>query len=237
MAKKQERAEREKRIEPAMGMVQIANLRGGGQTVHGSSLIHHETIEITISQGSIEREHHEDRYRTEERLIKIEFSPLQFAHFITSQGWGPGVPCTIKWRDGKPVPPPKHVNKHAQFHREFREQTQAAAAAVDTLIGTLKDALTKPSVSKATLREVLAAAESAKRDLGVNAEFTAVQFQRTLDNMTAAAKADVEAFVAGVVREAGLRQLGLTVSPPTIPEDQPMLEVEAHVSDGESDGA
>lgn len=83
-----------KKEHPSYGILRLSrsNISGEGVALFGSSILHNNTIRLSISKGWEERQGNEDRYYPMESLkneyIEVEMSYNQFADMITSLNSG-----------------------------------------------------------------------------------------------------------------------------------------------------
>jgi hypothetical protein len=97
---------------PSYGMIAFNRSMGGRPTrLFGSPLEeHYGTVRVVIGTGTRIHESNMDRYHGSLRgeHIEVEMSAAQFAEVLTSMNQGSGIPCTIRYINGKPIedPPP-----------------------------------------------------------------------------------------------------------------------------------
>lgn len=93
----------------------------GKQALFGSSIKHHDIINLRISPAFMDRDLNYDRYYAENLpYIEIAMSQSQFAQAITSLNMGAGVPVTLTRLNGEYIEPCPFVDKREQFSNEFR---------------------------------------------------------------------------------------------------------------------
>ena len=79
---------------PCFGKIKISKQQGQSE-FFGSNVTHHGGVLIEICRASYERSLSHDWVYSDETLIEVRMSPLQFAEMITSAMNTDGVPCTI----------------------------------------------------------------------------------------------------------------------------------------------
>lgn len=199
------------REHPSYGLVNISRIMGStGQTrLFGSPLAHHYgMIRLSISSARWIHGLHHDRYHGSLRgeHIEIEMSAAQFADMITSLNMGAGTPCTIRRLAGVQIPnPPDHATEAEHIRDNFEGSLDTYKAKAHTYRKKIEE-LTQKLSTKAK-DEIRIALDVIEDQLGSNAPFVVKQFQEATTRITSAAKAEVDAFVTGVVRAAGLEAI------------------------------
>lgn len=211
------------REHPSYGILHISRTSGGTSAIRlfGSPLAtHYGTIRLTISKGKWSHGLHYDRYfGMNKEFIEIEMSAAQFADAITSLNIGSGTPCTIRYVDGKRVEnPPEHATEAEHIRENFegsldkyKEKARTYRKKIEELTGKL---------SAKAKEEIRVALDVMEQQLGSNVPFVVKQFQEATTRITTAAKAEVEAFVTGVVRAAGLQSIAEGRLPSLLPSGE-----------------
>lgn len=190
---------------PSYGVVGISRCQVGGRgaTLFNSPFRHHHVIALTISSAYTRRDLNETRVFSEKEMVRVSMSEVQFAQMVTTLNCGDGTPCTIERFDGQSIPAPPIENFREIHAKEARESLEGLSKAALEL-----DALTKKSswnaAEKARMRDLSGTIE---RTLRSNLGFAQEQFERKMTEVVAAAKAEVEAHVSAVLRNAGLEHL------------------------------
>lgn len=201
---------------PSWGMVQFS--RGeftGKKRLFGSSLERHgSTISLRIFRGS--RKHHlsEDWYLAKSLtpLIEVELSAAQFAGLLTTMNVGDGVPCTIRYVEGKKMPDPPDDSREAERVREsFQQHLNGITEQLGKLLDKADVALMQPlkAGGRKDLREQL---HRIRQEIESNLPFVLHQFERATEKITTAAKSEVDAFVTEAATRLGLAKLRELVS-------------------------
>lgn len=217
------------REHPSYGILHINRTSGGTGAIRlfGSPLAtHYGTIRLSISRGRWLHGNHHDRYfGMNKEHIEIEMSAAQFADAITSLNIGSGTPCTIRYVQGERVPDPPDYPTEAEHIRDnFENSLETYAAKAATYAEKIKQLTAKMSAK--TRREIEIALDVITHQLTSNVPFVVKQFQEATTRVTTAAKAEVEAFVTGAVRAAGLQAIADGRLPALLPsgEDEPDAE-------------
>jgi hypothetical protein len=208
------------REHPSYGILHIGRTSGGGNSIRlfGSPLAtHYGTIRLSISKGKWIHGHNHDRYfGMSKDFIEIEMSAAQFADAITSLNMGSGTPCTIRYVQGERIPaPPDHATEAEHIRDNFESTLDKYKEKARTYRKKIEELTSKLS-SKAK-DEIRIALDVIEDQLGSNVPFVVKQFQEATTRITTAAKAEVDAFVTGVVRAAGLQSIAEGRLPSLLP--------------------
>ena len=208
------------REHPSYGILHLARMSGGTSAIRlfGSPLAtHYGTIRLTISKGKWIHGLNQDRYfGMNKDFIEVEMSAAQFADAITSLNMGSGTPCTIRRVQGECVAaPPDHATE-AEHIRDNFESTLDKYKAKSHAYRKRIEELTSKLSTKAK-EEIRIALDVMEQQLASNVPFVVEQFQEATTRVTAAAKAEVDAFVTGVVRAAGLQSIAEGRLPSLLP--------------------
>jgi hypothetical protein len=209
------------REHPSYGLVHISRVSGGGGVARlfGSPLAnHYGTIRISIGSAKWIHGLHYDRYFGSLRgeHVEIEMSAAQFADMITSLNIGGGTPCTIRNLAGVQIPPPPDYATEAEHIRDnFEGSLDKYREKARTYRKKIEELTTK--LSQKARDEIRIALDVIEDQLGSNVPFVVKQFQEATTKITSAAKAEVDAFVTGVVRAAGLEAIANGRLPSLLP--------------------
>ena len=202
------------------GILHISRTSGGSGAIRlfGSPLAtHYGTIRLTISKGKwIHGLHHDRYYGMSKDFIEVEMSAAQFADAITSLNMGSGTPCTIRYVGGARVPDPPDHPTEAEHIRDNFENSVGKYTAKAHEYRKVIDKLTSKLPAKAK-EQIRVALDVIEDQLASNVPFVVKQFQEATTRITTAAKAEVDAFVTGVVRAAGLQSIAEGRLPPLLP--------------------
>jgi hypothetical protein len=199
------------REHPSYGLVSISRITGGSgaRRLFGSPLAnHYGTIRLSIGTAKWIHGLHHDRYYGSLRgeHIEVEMSAAQFADMITSLNMGSGTPCTIRHLTGVQIPPPPDYATEAEHIRDnFEGSLDKYKAKARTYRKKIEELTSK--LSTKAKEEIRIALDVIEDQLSSNVPFVVKQFQEATTRITSAAKAEVDAFVTGVVRAAGLEAI------------------------------
>lgn len=207
------------REHPSYGILHISRTSGGTSAIRlfGSPLAtHYGTIRLTISKGKWTHGLNYDRYFGNKEFIEVEMSAAQFADAITSLNTGGGTPCTIRYAAGERIEqPPNHATEAEHIRDNFDNVLDKYRTKAHTYRKRIEELASK--LSAKAKDEIRIALDVMEDQLGSNIPFIVKQFQEATTRVTTAAKAEVDAFVTGVVRAAGLQSIAEGRLPSLLP--------------------
>ena len=190
-------------------MLAFHRISGGDPNLFGSSVEHNEKLRLTLKEGSVSRELNNDWYYGDKTLFEVEMSYTQFAELISSMNVGDGVPVTIRYtKETGYVPGVQIVNKRKQFLNEFKESNSASAALAEELIEKLRGIFAEKRPIKARERDqILAILTRLSNAVNSQNEFILSQYNEAMENITAEAKGEIEAFVQNKINSLAMATL------------------------------
>lgn len=193
------------------GMLRITRGSGGPRRLFGSALAKHgTTITIALSRGERKHSLGQDWFSARETLFEVEMSPAQFAEFITTIGFGSGVPCTIRrTQDTVNVEnPPESPTVHEEVLEYFDENLERYKRLSKEILEDTEELLTPGrKVSKEDLKKLKNKAYHANMIMDSTLQFVGKQFTRATNKIVNVAKAEVESFMSFAVEKAGMKAL------------------------------
>jgi hypothetical protein len=188
---------------PSYGVVSFSRFTTRDMTLFDSPFRHHHGIMLTICRASKERDLYNDRVRSEDELIEIAMSELQFANLITSANMGSGAPCTIVRFNGESMEAPPQDNIRKTFKDDVTTVFSELAVVADQL-----DALVNKKDAKADDRKQMRALSGQlTMAFKQNLSWMQQQFEEQIEKAVSAAKAEIQAHAEHVVLKAGLQAL------------------------------
>lgn len=181
---------------PSYGMLSFSKVHGSNIPLFGSSILHNDTIRLTLREGEVDRYLGRDWYHGKRRLFEVEMSYSQFAELISSMNQGDGIPVTLKEVMGERKESCPFENKRMEFVNEFTEKVKEVQVVCDNLINDTKKLFdTKKPLNKTEKEQILGALEKIKREVNANIPFIADSFNEQMDKTVMEAKGEVEAFM------------------------------------------
>lgn len=201
---------------PSFGMVSLSRwTSGGGRSFFGSAVEPHAGVSLTIRRGEKKRSLSNDWYHGTDEIIEINMTEAQFAQLITSFNIGSGVPCTIssvnrRGLDGIPdgtVPECPEISEHKRVEAKFKVRMMEMARQIEALVNKAEEFQGKPNINKADRKAYADIASHIKSIIASGVPFIQGQFNEALDMSVSHAKADVDAFMTNLLRQAGMEAL------------------------------
>ena len=185
---------------PSFGTISFTRTQGGNSVLFGSSIKHNNVILLRISHAEKHRTDAQDYVFSRGIIVEAYMSPTQFADAITGHGSGGEAPITLQFteKDGK-IDQPSFENKRQQFEEEFFKRGKDICKRLQDTIETAKD--------KKLPQWLVKDLEVTKGWLKNNIPYLAEQFAEQMDKTVTEAKAEVEAYVTGVIQQTGLEAL------------------------------
>lgn len=194
----------------SFGVLKFSRIHRGGNTqLFGSSIKHSDTIIMTVSTASVERELNQDWVTDEDKILECEMSYSQFAEAITSMNIGVGTPVTLRSTQLIPhIESCDFVGKRTQFEEEFKRNMRKQNETVDTLINSVSNIFdAKKPLNKSDRENILNLLNKLQMAVGCNQEFIFTQFNRQMDKTVNEAKGEIEAFMQNKINAIGLDNL------------------------------
>ncbi len=184
----------------SFGTISFTRTQGGSQALFGSSIKHNNTILLRISHAEKHRSNANDYIFSRGVIVEAYMSPTQFADAITGHGSGGEAPITLQFteKDGR-IDQPSFENKRLEFEKEFFQTANAIVKQINETIEKAKD--------KKAPQWLVHDMEETKSWLKSNIPYLAEQFAEQMDKTVTEAKAEVEAYITGVIQQTGLEAL------------------------------
>jgi hypothetical protein len=213
------------------GMVQFSRLTGHSGRLFGSSLPDQGSF-IQLRVVRADRRHHlgRDWYHGEQHpLMELDLSNVQFAELLTTMNNGSGVPCTLRYTDGRQMEKPPEERLEAQQVRDdFKEKLAQVARNMQESMTKIDEVLSKKSIGQGDRDMIHDLLGLIKQDVASNIPFWLKSFHEATGKIVASAKTEIDAFLTNAVMSAGYKALGEGSALP--------ITVPALLTEGESDG-
>ena len=194
---------------PSFGLIS-ASRRSSSSNVKlfGSSIQHSQTITITISRARHDRTNGADYIHSENEIIEVEMSQVQFAEFITTMNQGSGIPCTLKHINRERIEEPPYISKADIFQDEFAAGMHNLSIKMQGLVkNTLEILKTKTNLTKGDKEIIIEDIEKLGQELSSNIPHMNNQFTKQMDKTIVEAKGEIEAFLENKIRSTGIAAL------------------------------
>ena len=197
---------------PSYATLGISRFTGKGDFFM-SPISHNGGISLRIETAYKTRHLNGDNVFTDKLLVEVHMSEEQFARAITNLNRGGGTPVTLSWLTGvgeiKAEPRAHHRKVDDDELVTGGEETLDKQKAVSTAVRAL---MSKSSVSKKDLQELLRTAETAEVALTSNLPFLITRFKEKMDAVETAAKAEIASAIDNGLRSVGLESIANRLS-------------------------
>jgi hypothetical protein len=195
--------------EDYMGMISWSRINCGSARPHfGTEVKTSHPIRLKICTANESRELSHNWYFAGKRIVEIEMSPVQWAEFLTS-GNTTGVPCTLKYLDGKGfMSEPKETTIKEDYNKEVEESFNKFGDSFDKVAKTLKEQIdTNKPMGKKALEELLREVGILKELATGNIKFVKESFKEDMDKIVTQAKAEFNAYFENRIHEIGIEEM------------------------------
>ncbi|MFA5366685.1 MAG: hypothetical protein WC333_02275 [Dehalococcoidia bacterium] len=194
---------------PSFGVVHISRVScGGNMNLFGSSILHSNFLELTISRAEeVRSEVCGDRYYEKDEIVRVSMSASQFAEMITTMNHGSGVPVTIDRVMGEKMPACPGVSKRMQHSQEFKKRMREFAQRLKNDQASLQELLKKDKLSKEDKRVMKHTFEYLTTEIENNIPFFEEQFEEQMDKTVTEGKAEIENFITHAIQTTGIKAL------------------------------
>jgi hypothetical protein len=193
---------------PAYGMAHFHRVSGPANDLFGSSIDVDHTIRLTVSQGSVARDLSTNWYSKEGLpIVEVEFSANQFAELLTTMNAGAGVPCTIRYLNGKSVVKPPKGERQDEIKDKFKKEAQKYATRATELAAEARKILAEKNLKAADRNKLTHLLEAIANQMSHNLPFVLDCFNEEMDKTVAEAKAEVDAMFTHKIVELGTEAL------------------------------
>lgn len=200
----------EKHTHPAYGVMHMTVPRNNyGMTLFGSDIKHSDTVRITISTATLNRNLNRDFIHEDKQLVSFEMSHAQFAQFITSQGNGSGTPITLERAPTEykleMIPSIKQIEtKNQTFQKEIRETAgKEIREQFEREINRLEAMIESGKLSKKELSDIHKSMKIRMENFSGNMEYVVKSAEEALAKATTDAKIEVESWIEQRFRSIG----------------------------------
>ncbi len=207
------------------GMVGFSRITGNPGRLFGSALgSQHTFIKLRITKATRRHALGRDWYHGEAHpVLELDLSAAQFAELLTSMNVGSGIPCTLRYADGKVLaPPPNEKLEAEQVRHDFKGKTEQVAKRMDDTVKKITEILAKKNIGQKDREEIQSLLGLVVQEVRSNLPFWLRSFNEATEKMTVAAKAEVDSFMTHAVLLAGIKALsegdGVTIPSPALPE-------------------
>jgi hypothetical protein len=194
---------------PSNGLIQISRCNGIVRDLFGSDLDKHENyIEIKIYEAEEYFHLNQKWFHQRKPITTIAMSEAQFATLITTLNNGGGVPCTLRYANGKIIESDKNRITESNLIQDILpEEFKLIKDSLEESKQTVKDILEKKTLTKEDKREILEQFSKISMNVLSNLPFIMDQFSRSIEKIKATAKADIDAWITNTLNKMGLTKV------------------------------
>jgi hypothetical protein len=195
---------------PSYGQATFSRWQGNVGRLYGSPLKHHQTgVFLTITRSERHHDLGHDWHFGREELIRVNFSPAQFADLLTSMNVGGGICCTVEHLKGEKMPPVPEDEEveHERVANGFKAKVKDVRDALRehlSQLDALLDAAKVPQKHRGGIREAVSNAFRAVDDSG---PFLVEQFGEATEKIMTSARQEMAAVVTTTVARLGLQKM------------------------------
>jgi hypothetical protein len=202
------------------GMLQFSRISGHSGRLFGSSLPDQGSfMRMRLVRGK--RRHGLGRdwfYGESKVMVEVDLSANQFAELLTSMNHGSGVPCTIRFAEGRQMEKcPDEKLEAQQVRDDFKDKLKQVAKNMEESKKRIDAILAKKTTSKADREEVEKLLGLIIQDVESNIPFWLKSFHEATGKIIVNAKAEIDAFMTTAVLNAGYKALAAQNAPITVP--------------------
>lgn len=208
--------ERGNQRHPAFGLIgairgQVTRMNGqGGAVLFDSDIAHTNIIRVRVKAASRKRDLHHDWIHGEEEFVEVEMSEAQWASFVSTMNVGEGVPCTVKYLNGKEIP---ELPVDSRLASTMEETRAAAHHAFDEIQEALRD-FDAPGQTPAQRKRRLEMLRAKINNAVPNVNYAGMVLVEQTENVVTKARADIEAYVVAKATQLGISPAELGSDPP-----------------------
>lgn len=158
----------------------------------GSSIMHHNFIELTLHGASMTRRLKNDWVYAETDIAKVRMSETQFAEMITHMNYGDGTPVTLVHFNGKMMEETPFHSKVEQFTDEFKEDMRKLVEGQESITEEIFD-LVGGRLPKKVRNELENKLNKLNTEIKNNVPYVQKQFSEQMDKTVHEAKGEIEA--------------------------------------------
>lgn len=187
---------------PTFGMVGLSRVQARGVTLVGSTLPHDNFISLTIHTAKLSDDL-EQHFYSDQQLIQVWLSPIQFSEMLTNMNHGDGVPCTIARFNGQSMGDAPPMNsKQALIQEDFKDTCKEFATKVKAAM-TAAAEIKQVGVRNQVLHEL----EMLAQEIRSNLPFLERRFTEATQHTINDAKGAIEAAMTHAIAIAGRKAL------------------------------
>lgn len=200
---------------PAYGNVRLTHHQGGELKMFGSDLRHNNRVHLEFSYAEEERHLNKSWITQKGRILEVEMTEAQWAHFVSSVGSGAGTPVTLKTlRDGDLVQLPEikgQKTEKQKASKEFKDKLDKTIEKGEDALNKLRELHIKGKASKKELAEVLSLMQQSLGRFASDTEFSVEMFEEAMEGLVEKAKIQIESHIMLTAQRIGAEHMGINL--------------------------
>lgn len=206
----------EKKYEhPSFGMLGLSRIHGKSGYLFGSEIQSDNFIELTLSEGEMNRELSNDWFFARKTLFKVKMSPNQFSELITALNIGSGVPVTIEEVMGEKIEQCNDMeSKKTYTHNQFKQRMAEFMSEINSKYKEAEQIINKKNLSKDDQEKLKWFYQRMSQEIKQNIPFFVKCFQEVMDKVVLDAKSEIDSALLHSVVSAGIEALGININKP-----------------------
>jgi len=190
------------------GLVKFNRINGFTKKLFGSNINHQNSIVLEISQAENEYHLGKSWNHTRNSIIRVELSNSQFSELITTMNIGNGVPCTIRYKNGKKIEdvPEDDKTDVEKSRDDIKIKSKEFIAKIIKEKLEIDDLL-KKNLLKSYKEKIKGLLDGIIMEITCNFPFYLDCFNESIDITVTQAKSEIDAFVTHNIIETGLKEI------------------------------
>ncbi len=204
------------------GLIRITRI-GGGARLFGTAMeIVPNTIRLEICEGAVSFEtrlldgvitenHGDGKSPAERSIVVVDMSAAQWAEALTTMGVYPGIPVTIRRREGKMVEPVPDTHRtpldRIQDEVEAATQESRKGNTANEITRKIRNFLLDTKLSQKDQRYLMGLVSELGDQGSARMEFAVTMVKESTQKLISAARTEIDAAMQRVIAQAGLKAL------------------------------
>lgn len=211
---------------PAYGVATLSRVSTSGhKTLFGSSIKHHDFIEVRLHTATRVRNLNHEYYHGDKIIASFQMSAAQWGEFVSSFSLGGGVPVTLDYIpvEGTKLQECPEIDDDGVgdiLKGEIKDDMTEALTKINAAIKGLDELLGKTPPTKGRLKEIQDLLKYGVASLPGHMEFAFDQFVEQMEHVVTDAKASVDAHIQSRIETSGIAALKGTVEMPKAIENR-----------------
>jgi len=166
-------------------------------------------ITLEISSAIVDHHLSRDWVHEDKKLIEVYLSPSQFSELLTTMNYGSGVPCTIRYLNGRATDTiPNRDSEEKIISDNFKSKMSELSKKMKSDVTDIENLLNSgKTLNKKDKEDLLWKYKKIVQEVESNMPFVLDQFQESVEKTVIQAKAEIEAQINNVIHRTGLDSL------------------------------